>query len=318
MVNDEHLWAVVLAAGSGVRVSALTSSRGSSHVPKQYCSFGRQKPMLRWALDRAMAVVPAERVVTVVAEEHRSFWEVELLDLPAENVVVQPANRGTGVGVLLPFLKILTGRDPGARILVMPSDHYVAAEPVLRRALLQVIGLPNPWDERLVLLGMTPTDFDPEYGWIVPSPTPGGAVWPVAGFVEKPDRQTAGLLRRRGALLNTLIFAADASALLGIFEEAQPDLLRVFLGALRAQADAVMLRPLYESLPVVDFSRDVLERSPRHLSVLRVGECGWSDLGTPERVQLFMSRQGRPRSPAPMPPRAGPQGPVRDARGGMA
>jgi ribosomal protein L36 len=34
--------------------------------------------MLRWAIDRACSVVPRERVVIVVAEQHRRFWEHEL------------------------------------------------------------------------------------------------------------------------------------------------------------------------------------------------------------------------------------------------
>jgi hypothetical protein len=44
------------------------------------------------------------------------------------------------------------------------------------------------------------------------------------------------------------------------------------------------LREAYEALPSSDFSRDVLEVGIERLSVLAVPSCGWSDLGTPERV----------------------------------
>jgi len=37
-------------------------------------------------------------------------------------------------------------------------------------------------------------------------------------------------------------------------------------------------------------SRDVLERSTPFLSVVRVPPCGWSDLGTLERLQRFLPR----------------------------
>jgi mannose-1-phosphate guanylyltransferase len=294
----EHLWAVVLAAGNGSRVSALTSDSAGAAVPKQYCTFGRPTCMLRWALDRAASVVPRERVLTIVAEEHRRFWDGELKDLPPGNVVVQPRNRGTAAGILLPFLEILLRRDARGRVLVLPSDHYVADESVLRRAVREALGLPRRADSRLVVLGMTPTGDDPEYGWILPAPARGGAVHDVAGFVEKPDSPTARDLVAAGALLNTLMFVADGSALLRIYEEALPGLLHAFLRLLRDDVDGRALEGFYETLPVCDFSREVLERSPHRLSVLPVPDCGWSDLGTPARIRTFLGRRRRPSRPA--------------------
>jgi len=41
---------------------------------------------------------------------------------------------------------------------------------------------------------------------------------------------------------------------------------------------------LYDRLPELDFSRDILQRSPELLRVMTVPACGWSDLGTPRRV----------------------------------
>ncbi len=294
----EHLWAVVLAAGNGSRVSGLTSSPAGVALPKQYCRFGRATCMLRWALDRAATVVPRERVLTVVAEEHRAFWDGELKDLPPGNVIVQPRNRGTAAGILLPVLEVLLRRDSRSRVLIMPSDHYVADEGVLRRALRKALGLPRRADGRLVVLGMAPTSDDPEYGWILPTPPRGGALREVAGFVEKPDSQTARDLAAAGALLNTMIFVADGSVLLRLYEEALPNLLHPFLRLLRDDVEARALEGFYEALPVSDFSREVLERSSRHLSVLPVPDCGWSDLGTPARIQTFLGDWSPPASVA--------------------
>jgi mannose-1-phosphate guanylyltransferase len=282
---EQHVWAVVLAAGNGSRVSALTSSPTGVHVPKQYCSFGRPTPMVRWALERASALVPRERVLVVVAREHEPFWKARLSDLPPENLVVQPANRGTAPGILLPLLEVLLRRDAGARLLILPSDHYVAQEPVLGAALRTAIGLRGR-EDRVVLLGMSDTGFDPEYGWVLPAAATGGPVRDVESFVEKPDRRTADRLVAAGALLNTLILVAEGSTLLRVYEETLPELVSPFRSVLRA-CDAGALAALYESLPTQDFSRDVLERSPRRLALLRVPACGWSDLGTPARLQMF-------------------------------
>ncbi|MGH3672304.1 MAG: hypothetical protein ACRDSH_16995, partial [Pseudonocardiaceae bacterium] len=41
---------------------------------------------------------------------------------------------------------------------------------------------------------------------------------------------------------------------------------------------------LYQRLPIIDFSRDIVPRQESCLRVVRVPSCGWSDLGTPKRV----------------------------------
>jgi hypothetical protein len=45
-----------------------------------------------------------------------------------------------------------------------------------------------------------------------------------------------------------------------------------------------------EHLRSVDFSRDVLEGKESMLRVLTVPHCGWTDLGTPERVGAILDR----------------------------
>jgi mannose-1-phosphate guanylyltransferase len=79
---SEHLWALVLAAGEGSRIRHLTTDAQGRSVPKQYASFNGGASMLRQTLDRAMRLVPRERVAVVVARGHREFWARELADLP--------------------------------------------------------------------------------------------------------------------------------------------------------------------------------------------------------------------------------------------
>jgi alkanesulfonate monooxygenase SsuD/methylene tetrahydromethanopterin reductase-like flavin-dependent oxidoreductase (luciferase family) len=41
---------------------------------------------------------------------------------------------------------------------------------------------------------------------------------------------------------------------------------------------------------MLDFSRDILQGQESTLRVLKVADCGWSDLGTPERVAEALAR----------------------------
>jgi mannose-1-phosphate guanylyltransferase len=285
-----RLWAILLAAGEGRRVRSLTGQVEGRPVPKQFCTMDGRGSMLRWAIDRAAGIVPVERIVVIVASHHRRWWGEELADLPAANVVVQPQNRGTGVGILLPLLNVLQ-RDPEARVLILPTDHYLEDEQPLREAIVEGVRAVHADRDRVVLLGMAPQERDAECGWILPESAAFG-VGRVSNFVEKPNAEKARALARRGAVVNSLILVGTGAAMLRLYTETVPDVVESFRDWRNGTASVWRdLESLYDTLPVCDFSREILERSCDHLSVVRVSGSGWMDLGTPDRLQLFRRQQ---------------------------
>lgn len=301
MTGMQHTWAIVLAAGDGSRVSAFTLDASNRPVPKQYCAFGTATTLLDRALARAQGLVPQSRIAIVVAEQHGEWWNSALAGWPADNVVVQPRNRGTAVGLLLGILHVMR-RDHEARFLVLPSDHHVEDEAVLHAACASALAGLRCAADRMVLLGMTPRELDTEYGWILCGRPHREGLREVVRFQEKPDATTAGRLRKRGAILNTFMFAATGPKLLTVYERTAPALLRSLATAMR-HGGASTLRAAYDGLTAADFSRDVLEQSTEHLAAATVPSCGWSDLGTPDRLMAFLT--GRPaegRRSAPIAP----------------
>ncbi len=287
MKGREHAWAIVLAAGDGLRLSEWTADRSGRAVPKQYCSFGQPRSMLRWALERAGSVVPRGHVLVVVAKQHRRFWEPELSDFPVGNVLVQPRNRGTGAGLLLPLLHPRLRRDAMARVLVLASDHHVEDEGRLRESLDLALDVRGRERGRLLLLGMTPRNLDHDFGWIVPTSGASGRIRHVAHFSEKPGLEGARVLMKRGALVNSLILVAQVELMLRLYGEALPGTLRAFRDGPGGAVAEERLDEIYARIPTSDFSREVLAPSVRHLSVVQVPRCGWSDLGTPQRLKTF-------------------------------
>jgi mannose-1-phosphate guanylyltransferase len=287
-MQNAHTWALVLAGGEGRRLQALTRSAHGVVVPKQFCSLFGGPSLLEDALLRAQAVVPLARVCTVVAEQHRQWWPHHVQSLPAQNVVVQPRSRGTANGILLPLLRIVQ-RDPRARVLILPSDHYVANELEFARWLRVAAEGSTDQSAEIVILGLEPRSADPELGYIVPRRVNGSRYWPVADFVEKPPYARARELLQRGAVWNTFIVAADARALLDLYERARPGLVARVLEAIEA-SEPMALERLYDNLADLDFSRDVLAPVLDPLRVLAVPEVGWSDLGTPQRLREVLLR----------------------------
>ncbi len=299
MSHSNTVWAIVLAAGEGRRLRGLTTTRNGLAIPKQFCSLEQGPSLLQDAIGRAAGIADRRRICAVVAARHQCWWSGQLSGMPPENIIVQPETRGTASGVLLPLLTIL-GRDPQARIVLLPSDHHVRDEWRLGQALRGAAAAPGPDRPELLLLGLEPRSADPQLGYIVPRRDPGRAHHGVQRFVEKPDPASAAALVEQGALWNAFIIAADGSALLRLFERRCPDILAALREVLESAAGAeqvnARLAGLYQLLPELDFSRAVLEGQEPYLRVLPVPECGWSDLGTPDRVAEALDGLHRQRS----------------------
>lgn len=288
MGEIDHGWALVLAAGEGQRLRALTTNPAGVPVPKQFCTLEHGPSLLQQAMLRAESVAARERICTIVAGQHRQWWVEQLETLPAANIIVQPRNCGTANGILLSLLRIVE-RDPGARITVLPADHYVRDEDQLVHSLRLAAGADHAAESEILLLGLTPRTADVELGYIVPgAERRGSGHREVERFVEKPPVSAARALIGQGALWNSFIMTAEARALLSLFGRRHPGIVVAMRAALDRDAEGSggggALAEFYEHLPPLDFSRDILEGQERHLRVLPVPECGWSDLGTPQRV----------------------------------
>ena len=292
-------WAVVLAAGEGSRLRALTTTSSGIAVPKQFCSLRGGASLLEEALQRAAAVAPIERVSTVVAEQHADWWRRSLAGLPPANVFVQPQNRGTALGILLALLHIFE-RDPHARVVILPADHHVGEEPVLARALGQAVAAVRARPADILLLGVTPEEPDTDLGYIVPAGNVSDGSAPVAWFVEKPTVRDAQALIARGALWNAFIIAARATALLELFDRYDPGLLRRMRFAVRranASADSsTALVDLYLRERSVDFSHDIAAALWRRFSrAARAGvrvERSWHRAARDEDVTRRAAARG--------------------------
>jgi mannose-1-phosphate guanylyltransferase len=299
MSRRRNVWAVVLAAGDGTRLASLTQDASGNSVPKQFCSLNGAGALVHEAVLRARQVVPSERVTVIVARQHARYWRKALYDVPRRNVIVQPHNRGTANGIVLSVLAILD-RDPLARIVFMPADHYVLNEGSLELALRELSLHLRQSPDGLVLVGIEPDEADPELGYIVPGPTLSDGSRRVTQFVEKPTVSLAMRLCESGALWNSFIFAADANWLLSLLRRHLGTTVDDMATALARDAqgrDSAALSEFYETLAPADFSREVVQQAPHALRVVRAPACGWNDLGTPRRVADTLRRlaQTQPR-----------------------
>jgi mannose-1-phosphate guanylyltransferase len=279
----DHLWGLVLAGGDGTRLQSLTRLLTGAPIPKQYCRILGDRSLLEATLDRLAPLVSPERTLAIVNRGHLALAGPQLAALPATNVLVQPANRDTGPGILVSLLE-LERRDPKALVAMFPSDHDIRDERAFRRYVAEMAEVVARHPERIALLGARPDHVDTGYGYIAPGPRlagVSGAVFGVRAFHEKPDHETATGIIRRGGLWNSFVMVGRVARLIELLREIVPTDVARFAG-MPATADA--LEPVYASLPAWNFSRDFLQRIPQHLLVTRGDRLGWSDWGTPEAI----------------------------------
>lgn len=280
---SQHLWAVLLAGGDGLRLRDLTFRISGDDRPKQFCPIVGPQSLLTETRCRLNPVFAAQRQVFVVSRHHQSFYEAELAHAEQSIVIAQPLNRGTAIGILMALIQVMQS-DPDAVIGLFPCDHHYADEETFRSMVRSAVEGAHQFSEYVIVLGAEARYAETEYGWIEPGVTVSqGQTTPlcrVNRFWEKPALPVARKLLRRGCLWNTFVTIGRATTLLELLCAEFPE---VVLSVTRALSDDQVERT-YETLPTVDFSRDILAHQVERLLLLRDSRSGWTDLGSPGRV----------------------------------
>lgn len=293
------LWSIVLAGGEGERTRPFIEEWLGGHQPKQYCTFVGKRSMLQHTLDRADRLVQPEHTVTVIGRNHRKFFNNATERETSGHVIVQPHNCGNAAGVFLP-LTFVRAWDADATVVIFPSDHFVFPEDRFIETVRRGIRASHFLHDRLILFGVSPSHPELDYGWVNPGEVLGwssGSCIRLAGsFLEKPDPHEALQAMSNGALWNTLVMVAKVSTLWKLGWENLPVMMERFerLGTtIGTVHENETLHEIYQDMPVLDFSRALLQRIPEHLGVMEFEEVLWSDWGQPERIVQTLKTLGK-------------------------
>lgn len=252
--------AVILAGGSGERFWPLSTPER----PKQFLRVFGGESLLRQSVSRLLPAVDPSGIFIVTSRELVAATRRELPELPAANILGEPARRDTGAAVALGVGAASRGlRD--CTIGVFPSDQMVGNPKAFRRTVLAAAKRAVHGQE-IVTIGIKPHYPSTGFGYIEPHS---------GRFVEKPNARKARAYMKKGYLWNAGMFIAGAATFRRAFAEYAPEL--------SALCDLDRFTPrriagIYAALPCISFDYAVMEKYA-HIAVLP-GEFGWDDVGS--------------------------------------
>ncbi len=272
-----HRYAVIMAGGIGSRF--WPHSRRNR--PKQFLPVQGRFSLLEDTVRRLRGLIDADKVFVVAGPEFRALIRRHLPSLAAENLIVEPAARGTAACLAL-AASVIERRDPDGVMAVFPADHVISPHSRFHRSVRAAFATAEA-ERCLVTFGIRPTGPSTGFGYIEVGAVQKRArpqVFWATRFVEKPDVATARRYLRTGKYLwNSGMFVWRVDVLRAAIERYEPAIARV-LDSMNASSGrgAARGRREFAGLRSVSIDVAVMEKSDRVAAV--AGDFEWNDVGS--------------------------------------
>jgi mannose-1-phosphate guanylyltransferase len=275
------MYIVILAGGSGTRFWPL--SRVAR--PKQLISITGDSSMLQRTVERILPLNP-KRILVITNHLQADETKRQLLsyDSVPIDVIAEPVGRNTAAAIGL-AAALVTTYDPSGIMVVLPADHFIKNEKVLR----DTITFAGESARRgfLITLGIMPSRPETGYGYIeaeinlhVSDNLQGP--FPVRRFVEKPPLVEAVRYLNEGNFFwNSGMFVWRADTILEEMAAYMPAFHEKLLQSGVAIGTILLkeqIASLYQDIESLSIDYAIMEKSSRVLMV--PVEMGWSDVGS--------------------------------------
>jgi mannose-1-phosphate guanylyltransferase len=276
----EYAYAVIMAGGRGERFWPLSSKT----VPKPFLPLFGKKTMIQETVERIARIIPRERVLIVLAQDHLPVARTQLPEIPANNFIVEPMGRDTAACIGLASLHIAK-RDHHAAMVVLAADHRITEREAFATTITRCLSFLSSHDY-IITIGIKPTRPETGYGYIelgdeIAGET-GQLFYQAARFTEKPDPlQAAEYLSADNYCWNSGIFVWKNSTIQESIASYLPALwdglvrINSFLGSTE---EAMVMRREFSHFERISIDYGVLEKSPAVAVV--PASFGWDDIGT--------------------------------------
>ncbi len=268
----------IMSGGAGTRLWPLSTE---DH-PKQFHALMGPRTLFAEAVARLsgdVGDISFAPPFALCGEKHvpRVRSSLSEVNAQAAAIVIEPAPRNTAA-VAAAAAAVALEIDPGALVMLVPSDHIIADKAAFHAAISRAAPFAQ---DRIITFGITPENPATVYGYIKRGAELGGGVFTIDTFKEKPDEPTAQTyLRHGGYAWNSGMFLFSPSVLLAEFgpNAAIRDSALAALKSAARQGDEIRLGPEFNTAPSMPLDIAVME----HTAHGAVAPCaiGWADIGS--------------------------------------
>ena len=175
-----------MAGGVGSRFWPLSTPE----YPKQFIDIlGCGRTLIQLTVDRFQGVCPMENFWVVTNAKYVEIVKQQLPDIPAEQILAEPAARNTAPCIAWACWSIKK-EDAEANVVVTPADAVVMNPEEFRRVINNALSFTNS-NNAIVTIGIKPSRPETGYGYVETAGVETGEIHKVAAFKEKPNHSTA-------------------------------------------------------------------------------------------------------------------------------
>ena len=269
---------VIMAGGIGSRFWPMSTPE----YPKQFVDvLGTGKTMIQMTVERFAPLCPIENIWVVTSREYVQIVREQLPDLPAANILPEPAMRNTAPCIAYACWKIRK-QDPYANVVVTPADALVLDVDEFRKVIGRALDF-TVSGKRIVTVGIKPTRPETGYGYIAAGEICGdGPIHNVDSFREKPALKVAEEYLAAGNYLwNAGIFVWNINTITESLRTFNPDLAtkmdQMAESFYTAEEESVVAE-IFPTCEKISIDYAVMEKADYIYTV--PGDFGWSDVGT--------------------------------------
>ncbi len=272
-----HTYCVIMAGGRGERFWPLSTPG----FPKPFLPLTGKKSLIQLTIDRALKLVPKDRIIIILGERHYTIARKQLNVLSKDNFILEPEGRDTAPCIGYTAISLLK-RDSEAVMIVLPADHYIPYAHHFIRTISQGVEVAKN-NECLITIGVKPTRPETGYGYIKISSerlpaSPGITCYKVKQFIEKPEIKKACIYAKNACYFwNAGIFVWKASVILDAISHYMPDLYKG-LHKMPMAKTGIIIDRRYKKLPKISIDYGVMEKSDKVFMIPALFQ--WDDVGT--------------------------------------
>ncbi len=278
--NMNHNYCIIMAGGVGSRFWPSSTSKR----PKQFLDIlGTGETLIQQTFRRLTNISPPENIYVITNESYADITQEQLPQIPAENIILEPARRNTAPCIAYATFKIKK-KDPLANMVISPADHLITNETEFKRVIN--LGLEATTEHNILLtLGIKPHRPETGYGYIQyrePERELNEEIQQVKTFTEKPNLDMAKQFIESGDFLwNSGIFLWNANAIMNAFDKHLPEIYQSFeqgWDVLNTPEEKAFIDEIYPSCENESVDYGIMEKA-KNVFVIP-SDFGWSDLGS--------------------------------------